>query len=67
MIFMVGFSVIKLIFNLIFGTRINKSSQERKQSGAEQKYNSSKNNTQSQNEKKIFSKDEGEYVDYEEV
>ena len=61
MIFIMGFSVIKFILRILFGGNKNNN---RKQSNRQQ---SKTNQTSSKNSPKVFSNDEGEYIEYEEI
>lgn len=80
LVFLLGFSILRSFKRILFGSGSNdakKGEQRRKKSnystsGAQhQKHTTSKNTTtedySSANRKKIFAKDEGEYVDFEEV
>lgn len=72
LIFLMGFSVFRVFRNIFFGTdtNVNKNNNKRNQSDRyDYSQNTSSNNKQpsSSSRKKIFGKDEGEYVDYEEV
>jgi hypothetical protein len=66
--FLAGFSIIRAVRNALFGpppNARNAKQQQRKSSGK----NTSRTQAQSAPppRKKIFAKDEGEYIDYEEV
>ncbi len=64
---LLGFSVVRMIKG-IFGGGNNQRTQQRKQTTG--RSSSSRQTTQNEyaaQKKKIFSKDEGEYVDYEEM
>lgn len=72
LVFLMGFSILRTFKNILFGS----SNSGRKGEGQRRQTSSQSNNTQaSQHEeysnpasrKKIFTKEEGEYVDYEEV
>ncbi len=65
MIFITGFSLIKLIFNLLFGKR--HLTQDQNQSERNYHTSDQKKSTNQKNDQKVFSKEEGEYVDFEEI
>jgi hypothetical protein len=65
LIFVFGFSVIRFIFRHFFGGGNNKNI-GRQQSSREQRNKTNYTSTK-HNSSKIISKDEGEYVDYEEI
>lgn len=64
-VFVIGFSVIANILRALFGQpkRTTSSSQKANPAGSEKK----KETSAPQKRKKVFDKDEGEYVDYEEI
>jgi len=63
--FLFGFSVLRMFFRAIFGAQ---QPQSRKSSSNQQKAKqTSKQNTTPPSSKKIISREEGEYVDFEEV
>jgi hypothetical protein len=67
LLFLLGFSVLRTIKNILFGKSdsVNKGKQQQTNTNRRQS-----SRTESQNatyRKKIIPKDEGEYVDYEEV
>ena len=64
LILIFGFSVIRMLFRGIFGTRPNSS---RNTSSSQQKSKQNTNKTNVSTPKKIITRDEGEYVDFEEV
>lgn len=70
---LMGFSVLRTLKRVFFGSNnYKKSGQQRRQTNtnsSNQKGNAHSSNKSytSSSRKKIFSKDEGEYVDYEEV
>ena len=65
MIFIMGFSVIKFLFRIFFGgSNNNKTNSNRQQSNQQQ---SKTNYTGSKKSSKVFSNEEGEYVEYEEI
>lgn len=73
LVFLLGFSLIRSVKNIFFGGG-NKSSntqQRRTQPNPEQRHSKQQqrpaDNPYPQAKKKIIEKDEGEYVDYEEV
>lgn len=74
LLFLLGFSIFRTFKNIFFG-RGNTSKQNpyyqqrQQQSNASQRRDatSQQNNSSQDNRKKIFTKDEGEYVDYEEI
>ena len=63
-VFAFGASVIRFIFRILLGGRDNNAAE--KQSSREQQQKTNYKGTK-QNSSKLISKDEGEYVDYEEV
>lgn len=72
LVFLMGFSILRTFKNILFGS----SNSGKKGEGQRRQTSSQNNNSQaSQHEeysnptsrKKIFTKEEGEYVDYEEV
>ena len=66
LVFLMGFSILRTFKNILFGSGSSgkKGEQRRQTSG----YSSAREEYASQgSRKKIFAKDEGEYVDYEEV
>ena len=71
LVFLMGFSILRTFKNILFGSSGKKGEQRRQTSG----YSSDARSNSSAREeyasqvsrKKIFAKDEGEYVDYEEV
>ncbi|MDR0537766.1 MAG: DUF4834 family protein [Tannerellaceae bacterium] len=58
LIFLLGFSFVRTILRFLFGTGSSNNSQRKQQQ---------KTSKRPTPHKKIFNKDEGEYVDYEEV
>ena len=73
LVFLMGFSILRTLKNLLFGSGGNgkKSEQRHRTNGPSFDAHSNSSSCEeyaSQNSrKKIFAKDEGEYVDYEEV
>ena len=73
LLFLMGFSIIRTFKNILFGSGNNgkKNGQQRRQTNnshsKQQDNRSTRQEYTSTSRKKIFSKDEGEYVDYEEV
>ena len=71
LVFLMGFSILRTFKNILFGSSGKEGEQRRQTSG----YSSDARSNSSAREeyasqasrKKIFAKDEGEYVDYEEV
>lgn len=61
-VMLMGVSVLKFFFRAIFG-----GNRTRQQTKASSKASQNTDNSSSRKHKKIFSSDEGEYVDYEEV
>ena len=64
LVFAFGFSVVRLIFRFLFGGWNNKTTTQ--QSSKEQRNKTNYTGTR-HNSPKVISKDEGEYVDYEEI
>jgi len=67
-----GFSVLRTFKNILFGSGEKKGKQQRKQtnkksSSGQRSSGRSSYDSSPPAKKKIFTKDEGEYVDYEEV
>jgi hypothetical protein len=64
-----GYSIFKVGKFILFGPpqSESKTKSEKTQSSYRQNERRQESERSSQNKKKIFSKDEGEYVDYEEV
>ena len=74
LVFLMGFSIIRTVKNILFGGGNEARCGERRQSerAASDNYRSTNNTVEDEDRKyvhrkKIFGKDEGEYVDYEEV
>ncbi len=73
LVFLMGFSILRTFKNILFGSGSSngKRGEQRRQtstnSGRQQSYNTAEEDYTSANRKKIFAKDEGEYVDFEEV
>ncbi|CAK7065074.1 MAG: hypothetical protein PARBA_02463 [Parabacteroides sp.] len=72
LVFLMGFSILRAFKNILFGSGGN----TKKKSEGHHRQNSNNNYSEQRNtkeyshassRKKIFTKDEGEYVDYEEV
>ncbi|MBP3518057.1 MAG: DUF4834 family protein [Parabacteroides sp.] len=72
LVFLMGFSILRTFKNILFGNGNSKKCEQRRQTSG---YSSNtRSNSSARDEyasqssrKKIFAKDEGEYVDYEEV
>ncbi|MDR1526716.1 MAG: DUF4834 family protein [Dysgonamonadaceae bacterium] len=64
LVFLFGFSILRMLFGGIFGTRPGNRRQQNKQSQAHSKQNQTNASSAS---KKIIASDEGEYVDYVEI
>ena len=62
-VFIFGFSVLRMLFRSIFGT----ASKSRSTSSNQQKSKQTNKQKNAAPVKKIFNRDEGEYVDYEEI
>lgn len=73
LVFLMGFSILRTVKNILFGSVSSgkKSGQHRQTSGYSSNAHSGKSSREEysskSSRKKIFTKDEGEYVDYEEV
>ncbi len=75
LLFLMGFSVIRMFKNVLFGkpkqTQRRQSSHSRHSSRNQEMHNPTADtyddSPRQKQRRKIFSKDEGEYVDYEEV
>lgn len=71
LLFLMGFSVIRTFKNILFGGGNKKKAQQNRQrSRTGNTYNQqsrTEHTNHSSPKKKIISKDEGEYVDYEEI
>ena len=73
LVFLMGFSILRTFKNILFGSGSSngKKGEQRRQtstnSSRQQSYNTAEEDYTSANRKKIFAKDEGEYVDFEEV
>lgn len=73
LVFLMGFSILRTFKNILFGSGSSngKRGEQRRQtstnSSRQQSYNTAEEDYASANRKKIFAKDEGEYVDFEEV
>ena len=72
--FLLGFSVLRMLKNILFGSgsKQTKTTGQRRQTNGNrsESYSSTQNepeSARSNSRKKIFTEDEGEYVDYEEV
>jgi len=61
--FLFGFSVLRMMFKAIFGIKPD----TRQSSSRQQKSNKTNDQKKSSSNKKVFSHDEGEYIDYEEI
>lgn len=74
LVFLMGFSILRTFKNILFGSGSSrgKKGEQRSQtssasSGQRTTTTVEDENTNAANRKKIFPKDEGEYIDYEEV
>ena len=73
LVFLMGFSILRTFKNMLFGSGSSneKKGEQRRQtssySGGQQQSHAAEDDYASANRKKIFAKDEGEYVDFEEV
>ena len=64
LVFLMGFSILRTFKNIFFGSgNSTRKGEQRRQTNS----NTSGHRTPYVHRKKIFAKDEGEYVDYEEV
>ena len=62
-VFVFGFSIVRFIFRLLFGSGNDRNTRQQQSSREQQ----NKTNYTEHNSPKVISKDEGEYVDYEEI
>ena len=62
-----GFSVIRFIFRLLFGGWTNKNTTQQSHQSSKKQQNKTNYRGTRHNYPKVFSKEEGEYVDYEEI
>lgn len=74
LVFLMGFSILRTFKNILFGSGSSgKKGGQRRQTSSSSSSSSSRSSSansayeESMSRKKIFAKDEGEYVDYEEV
>lgn len=74
LVFLMGFSILRTFKNMLFGSGSSsgKKGEQRRQTssysgGQQQSHDTAGDDYASANRKKIFAKDEGEYVDFEEV
>ncbi len=69
LVFLAGFSILRAFKNMLFGGESNhtKSGRKRREDGSRRRQNNSEGGNGSPTRKKIFAKDEGEYVDFEEI
>ncbi len=73
LVFLMGFSILRTFKNMLFGSGSSntKKGEQRRQtssySSGQHHSNTTEDDYISVNRKKIFTKDEGEYVDFEEV
>ena len=73
LVFLMGFSILRTFKNMLFGSGSSsgKKGEQRRQtssySGGQQHSHAAEDDYASANRQKIFAKDEGEYVDFEEV
>lgn len=73
LVFLMGFSILRTFKNMLFGSgssNTKKGEQRRQTSGyssGQHQSHTTEDDYASANRKKIFAKDEGEYVDFEEV
>ena len=68
LVFLAGFSILRAFKNMLFGGESNhtKSGRKRREDG-NRRQNTSEGGNGSPTRKKIFAKDEGEYVDFEDI
>lgn len=73
LVFLMGFSILRTFKNILFGSSNSRKGEQRQQT-TNKKYSDRQSQSESReedyassNRKKIFAKDEGEYVDFEEV
>ena len=64
MVLMLGFSVVRTIGRVLFGSSSHRNEAQRRRQQQKKQQTKEK---RSSSHKKIFGKDEGEYIDYEEV
>ncbi|MCD7975962.1 MAG: DUF4834 family protein [Tannerellaceae bacterium] len=70
LVFLMGFSILRTFKNLLFGSgNKGQKSEQRRRTGNRQTSGQqrSRNEYTTSQKKKIFTPDEGEYIDYEEV
>ena len=70
LVFLMGFSILRTFKNMLFGSGNSsgkKGEQSRQTNSGQQQSHTAEEDSVSANRKKIFAKDEGEYVDFEEV
>ena len=70
LVFLLGFSVLRTFKNMLFGSSDSKSNAKRRHSNVRsesRQSNTANNRGGTTHRKKIIAKDEGEYVDFEEV
>ncbi|MDL2208247.1 DUF4834 family protein [Parabacteroides sp. OttesenSCG-928-O15] len=67
MMFLMGFSVFKTLREIFFGSSGKRTATNQRSRSAGQSAQQPRQEEQQPQRKKIFAKDEGEYVDYEEV
>lgn len=74
LVFLMGFSILRTFKNMLFGSGSSngKRGEQRRQTsnytgGQQSSHDTNENDYTTVNRKKIFAKDEGEYVDFEEV
>ncbi len=73
LVFLLGFSIIRSVKNVLFGSSSKAHASSRRSNGnhssgqQRRRPSANKEYAHSSSRKKIFAKDEGEYVDYEEV
>ncbi|KKB46420.1 MULTISPECIES: DUF4834 family protein [Parabacteroides] len=74
LVFLMGFSILRTFKNMLFGSGSSsgKKGEQRRQTssyagGQQSSHDTNEEDYATANRKKIFAKDEGEYVDFEEV
>ena len=74
LVFLMGFSILRTFKNMLFGSGSSsgKKGEQRRQTssyagGQQSSHDTNEEDYETANRKKIFAKDEGEYVDFEEV
>ncbi len=64
-VFLFGFSILRMFVRLLFGSKPQQPGPQRSQSG--RKSTTKQKETTTPSKQKIFTREEGEYVEYEEV